>query len=199
MTQLQGPRKLGPLSPLVGEWEGNNGMDVSYRHQSDEITKTSYFEHSWFKPIPMQQNGDQILHGLNYRMTDWRHGEEGMDPFHDETGFLLWDEVSGQAMRVVVFGRGIAVIAGADAGAYDTELNFKAVAGDDSYGILQNRYLMQHAKTKKFECTFKFNDDGTFDHSSSLLLDISKIGEMDHTDQITLKKIRHYHPGSEYA
>lgn len=76
MAQLAGPQKLGPLTPLVGEWEGNDGVDVSYRHLSDETTETSYFEHSWFKPIPVQQNGDQILEGLNYKMTDWRHGEE---------------------------------------------------------------------------------------------------------------------------
>src|SRR5690625_7768049 len=96
-----------------------------------------------------------------------------MDPFHDETGFLLWDEVNGQVMRVVVFGSGIAVIAGADAGIYDTELNFSAVPGDDSYCILQNRHLMQNAKTKRFESTNKINGFVTYHTSSSLQTHIS--------------------------
>lgn len=198
MSELKGPQKLGPLTPLVGEWEGNNGLDVSYRHQSDEVTRTSYFERSIFQPIPAQQNGDQILHGLKYTMTDWRHGEEGMDPFHDEVGFLLWDEKNGQVLRVVVFGRGIAILAGATAGPRDRELHFKALPGDPSYGILQNQYLMERAQTKHFESTFKFNEDGSFSHSSNLLLDLKEIGEMDHTDEITLTRVKRYHPGAQY-
>ena len=63
-----------------------------------------------FKPIPVQENGQQVLWGLHYGMTAWRHGEESMDPFHDEVGFLLWDKANGQVMRSVVFGRGIAIL-----------------------------------------------------------------------------------------
>ncbi|BBY96536.1 FABP family protein [Mycolicibacterium fallax] len=43
-----------------------------------------------------------MLWGLNYKMTAWRHGEEAMDPFHDEIGFLLWDKANGQIIRNVV-------------------------------------------------------------------------------------------------
>src|SRR3546814_11102527 len=28
-------RKLGPLTPLVGEWEGDDGVDLSYHNQDD--------------------------------------------------------------------------------------------------------------------------------------------------------------------
>lgn len=42
-----------------------------------------------------------------------------MDPFHDEVGYLLWDKANGQVMRMVVFGRGIAILAGGDAGPRD--------------------------------------------------------------------------------
>lgn len=199
MTRPLGPQKLGPLTPLVGEWEGNDGVDVSYRHVDDETTETPYFESSLFKPIPIQQNGDQLLEGLNYKMTDWRHGEEGMDPFHDEMGFLLWDRANGQVIRTVVFGRGIAIIAGADAGPRDRELHFKAIPGDPSYGILQNRYLMERAQIKSFESTFTFHDDGSFSYESDLVLDISEIGEMHHTDRATLQRVKRYHPSAEYA
>src|SRR5699024_2510561 len=111
-----------------------------------------------FKPIPIQENGLQSMEGLTYQSTAWRHGEEAMDPFHDEVGYLLWDKEHGQVIRSGVFGRGIAIQAGADAKARDNEIHFKAAPGDPSYGILQNKHLMERAELKSFESTFKFND-----------------------------------------
>src|SRR3546814_12534568 len=86
-------RKLGPLTPLVGEWEGDVGVDLSYHNKDDWTTETTYFEKASFKPIPLQENGKQTLWGLNYSMTAWRHGEDALDYFHHEIGFLLWDKV----------------------------------------------------------------------------------------------------------
>lgn len=196
---ILGPQKLGPLTPLVGEWEGNVGIDLSYHNKDDETTKTSYFEKARFHPIPTQENGKQCLEGLSFQMTAWRHGEEAMDPFHDEVGYLLWEKATGQIMRVVVFGRGIAMIAGGDAKARDKELHFKATPGDASYGILQNKYLKERAELKGFESTFRFNDDGTFSYSQDLILRLVAAGgiEMHHTDANTLHKVKSYHPSVE--
>jgi hypothetical protein len=197
-TTILGPRKLGPLTPLVGEWEGDVGIDLSYHNKDDETSQTSYFEKANFRPIPIQENGNQVLWGLNYSMTAWRHGEEAMDPFHDEIGFLLWDKANGQVMRTVVFGRGIAILAGSDAGERDRVLHFDSKPGDPSYGILQNRYLMQRAEIKDFTSTFTFNDDGTVSYTSDLLLRLAATGaEMHHTDENTLHLVKRYHPGSE--
>lgn len=191
MAEIQGPQRLGPLTPLVGDWEGNVGVDVSYRHIDDETTTTSYFEKFWFRPIPTQQNGEQMLEGLKYGNTAWRHGEEAMNPFHDEVGYLLWDEVNGQVMRNVVFGRGIAILAGGDAGARDKTLNFKATPGDPNYGILQNKHLSQKAQLMSFDGTFTFNEDGTFDYDQTLVLDIEALGgQMSHTDRNTFHRVK---------
>lgn len=191
MAEIQGPQKLGPLTPLVGDWEGNVGVDVSYRHIDDETTTTGYFETFWFRPIPIQQNGDQLLEGLKYGNTAWRHGEEAMDPFHDEIGYLLWDSVNGQVMRNVVFGRGIAILAGGDAGPRDKNLNFKATPGSPNYGILQNKHLSEQAELMNFEGTFSFNDDGTFSYDQTLVLRIPALGgELDHTDRNTMHKVK---------
>ncbi|MGH3412545.1 MAG: heme-binding beta-barrel domain-containing protein [Marmoricola sp.] len=197
-TKVQGPQKLGPLTPLVGAWEGDVGLDLSYHNKDQEIGRTSYFDQADFKPIPIQENGRQTLWGLRYTMTAWRHGEEAMDPFHDEIGFLLWDKDNGQVIRNVVFGRGIAILAGSDAGPRDRTLHFDAKPGDPSYGILQNRYLMQRAETKNFSSTFAFNDDGTCSYTSDLLLRLAATGtEMRHTDQNTLHRVKRYHPSVE--
>lgn len=192
MSELQGPQKLGPLTPLVGHWEGNDGVDVSFRHEDDDTTTTGYFETAWFKPIPTQNNGNQALEGLKYGMVAWRHGEEAMDPFHDEIGYLLWDTVRKQVMRNVVFGRGIAILAGGDCEARGKKLNFDAKPGDPNYGILQNKYLTENAELINFESSFTFSAEDTLDYEQTLVLRIPAMGEgqMDHTDRNTLHRVK---------
>lgn len=197
IAAVHGPRKLGPLTPLVGEWEGDVGIDLSYHNTDDETGHTSYFEKASFAPIPVQENGRQTLWGLKYQMTAWRHGEEAMDPFHDEFGFLLWDRAESQVLRTVVFGRGIAIQAGGDAAPDATELHFDAAPGDPSYGILQNRYLMRRAEIKSFTSTFRIEGPETFSYTSDLLMRLEATGaEMHHTDQNTLHRVKRYHPSS---
>lgn len=190
MAEILGPQRLGPLTPLVGHWEGNVGIDLSYHNEDDETGKTGYFEKASFRPIPKQTNGQQDLEGLTYSMTAWRHGEEAMEPFHDEVGYLLWDKVRGQVMRAVVFGRGIAILAGSPAKPRDKEIHFNAKPGDEQYGISQNGYLLERAKVEDFKSTFTFNADGTFSYTSDLLLKLAATGkEMHHTDQNTLHRV----------
>jgi hypothetical protein len=123
-----------------------------------------------------------------------------MTPFHDEVGYLLWDKKRGLVIRSVAFGRGITIQAGANASARDTEIHFKATPGDPCFGILQNPHLLERAELKSFESTFKFNEDGTFTHSSDIVLRLIAIGdvEMHHTDVNTLHRVKRYHPGSEF-
>lgn len=190
MVEIAGPQRLGPLTPLVGNWEGNVGIDLSYHNEDDETGQTGYFEKASFHPIPKQTNGKQDLEGLNYKMTAWRHGEEAMEPFHDEVGYLLWDKVRGQVMRAVVFGRGIAILAGSSAGPRDKTIHFNAVPAADDYGIAQNQYLLERAKVMDFKSSFIFNPDGTFSYKSNLLLKLAATGgEMHHTDENTLHRV----------
>lgn len=198
MVTIAGPQRLGPLTPFVGEWEGNVGVDLSYHNKDDVTGETGYFEKAWFKPIPLQENGDQKVEGLNYGMTAWRHGEEAMIPFHDEVGFLLWDKADGQVIRNVVFGRGIAILAGGDAAIGDKELHFDAMPGEPCYGILQNKYLLRRAEILGFTSTFTFNDDGTLTYTSDLHMKLAAIGgEMHHTDTNTLHLVKRFHPSDQ--
>ncbi|HWM82708.1 MAG TPA: FABP family protein [Pseudolabrys sp.] len=198
MTQILGPQKLGPLTPLVGEWEGDFGVDLSYRNKDDETIETGYFEKAWFRPIPIVENGQQTMEGLNYQMTAWRHGEEAMDPFHDEVGYLLWDKANGQVIRCFAVPRGLAILAGGDAGPRDKALTFKAEPGSKSYGLSQNRHLLERATATAFASTFTFNDDGTLSYTSDLILKLAATGsEMHHTDRNTLHRTKRIHPGAE--
>lgn len=198
MADILGPQKLGPLTPLVGEWEGDVGVDLSYHNVDDETTETGYFEKSWFRPIPIVENGKQTMQGLNYEMTAWRHGEEAMDPFHDEVGYLLWDKANGQIMRCFAVPRGLAILAGGSAGPRDKKLVFKAEPGSKAYGLSQNKYLLERAEAKAFESRFTFNDDGTFSYTSELTLKLAATGaEMRHTDRNTLHRVKRIHPGAD--
>ncbi|MGH9765026.1 MAG: heme-binding beta-barrel domain-containing protein [Blastocatellia bacterium] len=183
-------RDLGPLEPLVGEWEGNVGIDISYHNKGDETAETGYFEKAWFRPIPVIENGKQSMHGLKYAMTAWRHGEESMDPFHDEVGYLLWEAGTGQIMRCFAVPRGLAILAGGSATPGSKILRFKATPGSPSYGLAQNKYLLERATCRGFESKFTLNNDGTFSYTSDLLLQLAATGvEMHHTDRNTLHRV----------
>lgn len=130
------------------------------------------------------------MQGLNYGMTAWRHGEETMDPFHDEVGYLLWEAATGQVLRCFAVPHGIALLAGGDAAPGDRSLTFRADPGSPTYGLVQNRYLAERATCRSFESTFTFDGDGTFSYTSDLVLRLAAIGgEMHHTDRNTLQRI----------
>ena len=67
--KIIGPQKLGPLTPLVGEWEGDAGIDLSYHNKDDLTGETTYFEKAWFRPIPIQENGRQELEWRRLRFS----------------------------------------------------------------------------------------------------------------------------------
>jgi hypothetical protein len=187
--------RLGPLTPLVGYWEGNVGVDLSYHNKDDVTEETTYYEKAWFKPIPVVENGQQTMEGLNYGMTAWRHGEEAMDPFHDEVGYLLWEKATGHILRCFAVPRGLAILAGGEAQPDSTVLTFKATPGERGFGLSQNKYLLRRAEATAFESTFTLNADGTMTYVSDLTLKLAATGaEMHHTDRGTLHKVGEIRP-----
>ncbi|MEI2639369.1 MAG: FABP family protein [Microthrixaceae bacterium] len=182
---------LGPLEPLLGNWEGNGGLDVSFHNDDGHIEETTYFEKAHFTRIPIVENGEQTMHGLNYQMTAWRHGEEDMDPFHDEVGYLLWEESTNQVLRCFAVPRGIAILAGSTVSPDAKTLHFDAVPGDPTYGLVQNKYLIAKAEATDYKSSFTLNDDGTLSYTSDLVLKLAAMNgeEMHHTDHNTLTKV----------
>lgn len=182
--------ELGPLEPLIGNWEGNVGLDVSFHHDEESIGETGYFEKASFSRIPVVNNGSQSMHGVNYQMTAWRHGEESMDPFHDEVGYILWEESTGTVLRCFAVPRGIAILGGGSATADSKVLTFEADASSHDFGLVQNKYLLDKAKTVSFTGVFTIEDSDTFSYTSDLVLALDAIGgEMHHTDRNTLHRV----------
>ncbi|MBN9609990.1 MAG: FABP family protein [Actinobacteria bacterium 69-20] len=182
--------ELGPLEQFLGYWEGNVGVDVSYHNKEDETAETGYFEKARFTPIPIVENGQQTMHGLNYEMTAWRHGEEQLDPFHDEVGYLLWEPSTSTVLRCFAVPRGLAILAGGTARPDSKSLTFIAEPGDPTFGLVQNKYLAQRARTGgKFVSEYTVHDDGTFSYTSDLQLTLAAIDQtMHHTDRNTLHR-----------
>src|SRR3989441_1557060 len=135
----------GPLAALIGEWEGDQGLDFAYATVDGKVKDTPYREKTSMKPFGPVENGSQVLFGLDYRMSAWRGGEEL--PFHTEVGYWLWDAADGQVMRCFMVPRGSTVLAGGATTADATSFTMRAEVGSETYGILSNPYLARLART----------------------------------------------------
>ena len=71
------PGLLGPLAALIGTWEGDEGLDVSFHNADHAIGDTPYRERVTMNPFGPVDNGKQCLYGLDYRMAAWRSGDRG--------------------------------------------------------------------------------------------------------------------------
>ncbi len=180
-------RKWGPLRHLAGVWEGDDGVDVAFNHETDQVKETPYRERTTLKPFGPVDNGTQHLYGLDYSMAAWRTGEE--DPFHTEVGYWLWCPDLGHVMRGFVIPRASTIFAGGPAGVDDTAFVLKATAGDAEYGICSNPYLLKNAKAVSFEATITADGD-TFSYTQDSVLEMSNLPEpLHHTDRCTLKRV----------
>src|SRR6202011_4908975 len=131
---------LGPLTPLVGTWEGDQGYDESYVYAHEQEEGAMFRERATFAPAGPAHNGAMSCYRLDYRLTAWRLEET--EPFHVEIGYWFWDAEHRLVMRGFVTPRGIVVLAGGTAGIDDTTITVAADAGSETYGILSNQYLM---------------------------------------------------------
>ena len=176
----------GPLAGLIGEWEGDQGLDFSFHNVEGEVGETKYREKVSMKPFGPVDNGTQSLYGLDYRMAAWRGTEE--NPFHTEVGYWLWDAATKQVMRCFMVPRGSTLIAGGTANGNDTEFSLEANCGDEVYGILQNKYLAEKARTKKYTLTVSF-DANSWTYEECTTYDHAIGGEIAHTDRNTLHRV----------
>ena len=178
-------KKLGPLAPLAGVWESDQGVDFSRVHSEEKETK--YREKIVFDPLGSVNNGPQALYGLRYSMTAWRLGED--DAFHEELGYWLWDGLNKQVLRCFMVPRGVLINAGGDAEADSKSFHLEANVGSETYGIMSNKFLDESYKTMKYVLDVTIHDDGKFSYKEDTQLWIP-VNEaiFHHTDQNTLEK-----------
>jgi hypothetical protein len=177
----------GPLAGLIGEWDGDEGLDVSWHNVEGELGETRFREKVTMKPFGPVDNGAQALYGLDYRMAAWRAGEE--NPFHTEVGYWLWDAAAGEVMRCFMVPRGSTLIAGGAALARDTSFSLKATVGSETYGILSNKYLAEKARTNTYVCTVTIEGADAWSYDECTTYDHSIGGSVAHTDTNRLRRV----------
>src|SRR3954462_2006780 len=142
----------GPLAGMIGEWEGDGGLDLSWHNVEGELGETPYREKVSMEAFGPVDNGTQSLYGFDYRMAAWRGSEE--NPFHTEVGYWLWDAAAGEVLRGFVVPRGITVLAGATGvAAAATSFTLTARSGSPRYGICENAYLAEKASSEAYTVT----------------------------------------------
>ena len=178
----------GPLAALIGDWEGEGGLDRAFSHSRNEVLDTPYLEKVTMKPFGPVDNGSQSLYGLDYKTAMWRGSED--NPFHTEVGYWLWDAAVGEVLRGFVVPRGITVLAGAIGVAADAKsFTLDARLGDARYGICENAYLGEKASSQAYTVTVTANDDGTWSYAEETTLRMVEFADpFAHTDHNTLRR-----------
>jgi hypothetical protein len=182
--------ELGPLAGLAGEWEGDQGLDVSYHHDVGKAVETPYREKLTFKPFGPVDNGAQRLYGLDYKSAMWRGDEEA--PFHTELGYWLWDAGLGHVMRAFVIPRGSAILAGGEVAADAAKFTLRAESGSPEYGMATNPYLLAAANCVRYEVTIEVGD-GEFSYTEDSVLQMAEFDDLyHHLDSNTLLRTEVY-------
>ena len=180
-------KNLGPLGPLAGTWEGAVGINTA---PSDDrgVEENRYREHIVLEPTGLTANHEQELYGLRYHMQAFRIGEN--DPFHDETGYWIWDSKAKQVFKCFTIPRGMAVVAGATVAVGAKHFKLTAKLGDAEFGICSNPFLDREFKTVRFDLEMTFNDDGSFTYDQVTSIQIKGQKKLfEHRDTNTLKRV----------
>ena len=178
----------GPLGPLAGTWEGDEGLDVAFSNAEGAVIETPYRERLVLNPFGPVDNGRQCLYGLDYRTSAWR-GDE-VNPFHTEVGYWMWDANDSEVVRCFLIPRGSAIVAGATVPADATTYTLKASVGSQTYGILSNNWLDKNARAVQFEVTIDTSVEDEFTYSETTVIQHAKMPEqVIHTDGNTLRRI----------
>jgi hypothetical protein len=179
---------LGPLAPLAGIWEGDKGDDIAPDKNPTEIKNNKYRERLVLEPFGPVNNHAQTLYGLRYSTTVWPLGQE--NPFHEETGYWLWDPAEKQVLRCFIVPRGVSVIAGGTVEPDAREFQLAADAGSVTYGICSNQFLDREFKTVRYELKVTVRDKNSFSYEEDTQLQIKSQDKLfHHTDANTLKRV----------
>lgn len=177
---------LGPLSVLVGSWEGFKGDDIA-PSDDRQIENNRFRELMTFEDIGLVENHEQKLFGLRYKTMAWRLDEE--NSFHEEVGYWLWDAKEKQVMKCFLIPRGVSVIAGGTVEPNAKEFELSAKLGSATYGICSNIFLDKEFQTVQFDLKLTIHDENSFSYFENTQLKMKGRKELfQHKDQNNMKR-----------
>ncbi|PKG40313.1 heme-binding beta-barrel domain-containing protein [Psychromonas sp. Urea-02u-13] len=175
----------GPLTDLIGSWEGKKGKDIAPEPGGTEVN--SYYDNIVFKGIGETENAEsQLLSVVFYTQEVRRNSNDNM--IHHETGYWLWEQGSETVVHSLTIPRGICVLA---SGGFETStdnavLNVSAAISEQDWQIIQSPFMAKNAKMKSYVQQVKVSKE-TLCYSQTMLLDIYG-KEFAHTDTNTLNR-----------
>jgi len=178
----------GPLVALIGQWEGDKGMDVA-PEPDDGVERNPYRETLKFEAIGDATNAEsQILAVLHYHQVV-NHTETGKE-IHNETGYWMWDKDNDTVMHSLTIPRGLVLLAGG-AAVEDAQgavcMTVEAQVGHETWGIVQSPFLTSNAKTMSYYQQLSVSGD-QLKYSQTMGLDIYG-RNFEHTDNSTLYRV----------
>ena len=101
---------FGPLTGLIGEWQGAHGVEVAPEPDGSETNP--YFETITFSAVGGVTNAEaQNLAAIHYHQIV--HRKSDSEVFHNETGHWMWDKNAQTVMHSLAILRAVCVLAGA--------------------------------------------------------------------------------------
>lgn len=180
--------QFGPLAPLIGRWQGDGGVNVSYDYARNEIIEETYTEEMEFKIVGDVANGQQTLWVLDYITAARRSGTD--DVFHTELGYWGWDPDRKEVIRCFMVPRMSAILAGGSCEPDAKSFTMKASEGAGDWGVLSNPYLIENARCTRYESTYLIDGDAfTYEENTVMTMKILDGKSMEHTDRNTLKRV----------
>lgn len=180
--------KLGPLAALAGIWESEQGDDFALAAKERVPRDSKYRERATFEPFGPVDNHEQCLWGLRYATKAWRLGEP--DPYHEETGYWLWDAAEQQVMRCFIVPRGVTVLAGGTVAPDATTFELAADVGSPTYGISSNLFLDREFRTVRYELRVTIHGPESFSYEEDTQLLLKGRTEIfHHRDLNTLRRV----------
>ncbi len=170
----------GPLTPLIGAWRGDKGMDTA--PEPDGTEQNPYYETIVFEAIGDVDNAEtQELAVLRYHQCVYRKSNDKM--FHNESGYLVWDADAQSVMQMLTIPRGVSLVAGGTV-AEDGAITVRA--GDADWPIAQSPFMRDNARTVGFEHHLRVEGD-TLTYDELTRLEIYGRA-FDHTDSNRLTR-----------
>lgn len=143
----------GPLTQLIGVWQGNKGQDVAPEPDGSETT--SYRETLTFSIVGDVINAEeQNLAALYYRQLVQRSSDN--KSIHDEAGYWMWDAQTNVIIKSFTLPRAVCIVAGGvyNSDAVDSGACFLSVASaidDPDWQIIQAPFMRDKAQTTAYK------------------------------------------------
>ncbi len=154
------PACLGPLSQLIGSWEGEKGQDIS---ETNAVPVEKHYRESiTFEPVGPIRNGKHELYGLRYTTQAWPDGEK--TPFHTELGYWLWSPEDHQIVRCFTNQNGVTIHAGGSCDSDAHHLEMIASCESDEFGISSSPIMNNGCKTLSYKFKLDMLDDNQFSY-----------------------------------